>query len=1012
MAAMRGDRRSDGSGRQVAVAVAVALGGLILGGLVGGWPVGAAEAAVPRLLNAQGVIHDAQGAPAGGVLPLTFSLYGAAQGGAPLWSDPADVAVSGGVFTTVLGDDPLAPFPADLFTGGRELWLEIRVASEPPLPRQRLVSVPFALEADRAAEADVAARADAADEADVAAALDCAGCVGVQHLDFVPASQADIGGILDLLAALEGDVSMLQADVLDLERRKMDRPSCAAGEILVASGSTWVCRADWATQADVAAARPTSVDGLSGGTITSGVAVGGSLSAVELVQSGHLVCDASGNCGQSLANVTCDPDQILKFDGSAWVCAALPREALPPAPCAGPSQVLQWDGSAFACVDIRDIGPSGGSANGYEVRDAWGYTWDAVERGASTWDAANAACLALGGRLPTATELFRNNATSGTGNLGTVRDTTELWTAIPNYQGNRVTVRVSDGAVSARGLATSFSFRCVWPDHTSDAFEGDYCYGPPGQECTGVRRFYNMDRYDRPALDFVAASHECNFYNGSLPAIVDWAEAIHEGQLTGDFSTWLWATGAMYHGSSSYVLHPMVKFSQDRAPYWTFDNYQNAFASWAWPTTATRFRCIGKRDAAEGVDPEPACAGGCFAVRPGVARADGTLGRRAPLWADRVNRTGATRAAAAVQCEALGGSLPTLNEFQELIHAGLPFDTGANEHMAWLWTASPIYHGNYQNLLARRSTGADQHTWYAAHSGTVSWDSGATAFNFRCVWHQTFAAEPISCAAGQVLNWDGGAFACADGADGDAGGAATDGGWTDDWANVWDRSERAAGTNGAAAAACQALGGRLPTPTELHRVRNGGPNPIPNASTNYLWTNLPSYRANYTTALRLSDGAATDNCTTGSCTNYAYRCIWPSAVGTVFGARACAGHPGSAGDPRPLCARTDHFVTDAADRARVYAATATRECLFYGGTLSDLRDMERVIHGGAPNGDWSRYGWILEPMYASYYRLALLRWSGVGTPDWYWNNQGTATATLDYGHNPYPFRCVFTDVIR
>ena len=53
----------------------------------------------------------------------------------------------------------------------------------------------------------------------------------------------------------------------------------------------------------------------------------------------------------------------------------------------------------------------------------------------------------------------------------------------------------------------------------------------------------------------------------------------------------------------------------------------------------------------------------------------------------------------------------------------------------------------------------------------------------------------------------------------------------------------------------------------------------------------------------------------------------------------------------------------------------------------------------------------MEPTYASNYRVALARWDGVGDNSWFWNNQVTSTASLDYSYNPHTYRCVFHDIL-
>ncbi len=1018
----------------------------------------------PQLLNVQGVVRDTAGEPATGTFSIRFALYASQTAGSPLWSQVVpNVAVSGGVFATVVGADPANPLPATLFADQVQVWLGVRVEAEAELPRQRLVSVPYAIEANRSLLSEVAN------------GLDCDGCVLVDQLGFDPATQTELNAVqtsLDNLRAnplagisctagyilvyqggqwtctgdyvtsaqLGGYVTSAQLDArLAAMGQTLGSLACQAGQTLAyaGAGTGWACSSDFATVAALNAVS-TAVTNLTATVNALDAELAAHAADVAAHHPPYGDEDVLALVGQTLGQLACAADEVAVFDGTEWVCrggyvqaptaactgdgmalqwtgtdwACIEVQAgqLPDEPCTGAWETLQWDGTAYTCVDLRASGLSQGRANGFEVIDDWGYAWDGTERGAKTWAQADTDCTSRGGRLPTITEIFRNNATSGSGNIGTTSNTNELWTLISNYQGNRVTVRVSDGNVNYRAPTGTYQYRCVWPDHTSSAFDGDYCYGPPNTECQSVRRFYNLDKWDRPSVDMVAASHECNFYNGSIPMFEDWMEMIHAGQLTGTWGTWLWAGDIMYYGGSPYLLQAIVNFSADRARYWAYDSYQNNFGSWQWPSSASRFRCIGKRSASEGVNPSsPACQGGCFSMIPSADQTADHAGRRSPIWADSANRTATTRDGASQQCAAVGGALPTGQEFMELVHAGWPFNTGSSEHTAWLWTSSPVYHGNYQNLLARRGTWTNAKTWYVYHSDNMSWDAGNSQYAFRCVWHQTQRATPFTCSSTQVMNWDGTQYSCVTRNNGDAAGQANGGPWMDAWGNVWDTNQRDANSWSGAGTVCSAIGARLPTATELYRLRSGGPNPIPNATANYLWTNLPSYRIDYAAALRLSDGGLTDNCSTGSCTNYNFRCVWPTTAGTAFGGMSCSGPTSGGQDP---CFRAGRYVTDKMDRAKIYAATAAHECQFYGGWLSSLRQFEEVVHLGAPNGDWSSWSWLLDTMYASYFRMGLARWSGVGTAGWYWNNQITSTASLDYAHGGYTFRCVFHDLLR
>ena len=104
---------------------------------------------------------------------------------------------------------------------------------------------------------------------------------------------------------------------------------------------------------------------------------------------------------------------------------------VPQSACDGADNVMRWTGSEWKC-EVIDAGLSGGNANGFELVDDWGSSWDGIPRTASNWTDADATCQLLGARLPTVTELFRNNATSGSGNLSDTNATSTLWTLIPD----------------------------------------------------------------------------------------------------------------------------------------------------------------------------------------------------------------------------------------------------------------------------------------------------------------------------------------------------------------------------------------------------------------------------------------------------------------------------------------------------------------------------------------------------------------------------------------------------
>ena len=115
-----------------------------------------ASGQVPRNINYQGVLTDANGVPVDGNKSIAFRIYNVATGGTPLYSQgPNNVPVKSGVFNVVLGPIQL-PFDVPYF-------LETIVEGSTLIPRAALGSAPYGI---RAARADSAGHADHAGSAD------------------------------------------------------------------------------------------------------------------------------------------------------------------------------------------------------------------------------------------------------------------------------------------------------------------------------------------------------------------------------------------------------------------------------------------------------------------------------------------------------------------------------------------------------------------------------------------------------------------------------------------------------------------------------------------------------------------------------------------------------------------------------------------------------------------------------------------------------------------------------
>lgn len=111
---------------------------------------------VPQIVQYQGYLADVAGTPVSGDWTMTFSLFDDEFEGSVQHEETLDIAVDFGVFSALLG---AGDAPLDLQTlEGAALWMQVTInADDGPvtlLPRQRVVSAPYALLASHALQAD------------------------------------------------------------------------------------------------------------------------------------------------------------------------------------------------------------------------------------------------------------------------------------------------------------------------------------------------------------------------------------------------------------------------------------------------------------------------------------------------------------------------------------------------------------------------------------------------------------------------------------------------------------------------------------------------------------------------------------------------------------------------------------------------------------------------------------------------------------------------------------------
>jgi hypothetical protein len=104
------------------------------------------NAAVPHLLNYQGRLTDASGAPLNGSYNLTFRIYDAETAGNLLWQEQhTGVVIQKGIFSVLLGSITALDLPFD-----KQYFLAVQVGSDPEMsPRQRIASAGYAIRSEK-----------------------------------------------------------------------------------------------------------------------------------------------------------------------------------------------------------------------------------------------------------------------------------------------------------------------------------------------------------------------------------------------------------------------------------------------------------------------------------------------------------------------------------------------------------------------------------------------------------------------------------------------------------------------------------------------------------------------------------------------------------------------------------------------------------------------------------------------------------------------------------------------
>lgn len=424
-----------------------------------------------------------------------------------------------------------------------------------------------------------------------------------------------------------------------------------------------------------------------------------------------------------------------------------------------------------------------------QITDPWGTAWDGLERAVSTYDAASAICAGIGGRLPTATELYRVSAIQSA-TVGQTIHTNYLWSVVPFSSTAQVRVRLSDANVANLATTSTTNFRCVCPAPLPQTFTGNNCHGPPGSACftldTDNKRL-NVDLQDRAPMAVGSALWECAFNRGRLTNSLTLFEAMQQG-LPGGSNVYLSTADAVTTTQVALLRWTGVA---------TNPSYSAAASDGA-NGTVRPVRCVGVNYES---GTHPATVPDEF-VAP--------LTRLKSETAD--SATTVAWLAAHDTCVSRGGHMPRGVELGELVQQGLP--AGSN---GWVWSADQ---GDYN--------GAAYRTHIVRWLGTVSMLGFTTTTDIsvsdkvtnrlsRCIYYPIDTTYTGPAAA----DCAGGCFELA--LPGSAGAKL--------WLDAFDRAPAASLQN--AISTCRAAGGHLASPRDYVEAIRGG---LPNGTNAYLWT--------------------------------------------------------------------------------------------------------------------------------------------------------------------------------
>jgi len=107
----------------------------------------AALAAAPPLVPVQGTLRNSDGVLIDGAIDIAFALYATETGGTAAWSETQGLTLDEGFFTAYMGE--AQDLDLGVFAQHEDLWLGVKVAGDPEMPRVYLGTMPYTAYAER-----------------------------------------------------------------------------------------------------------------------------------------------------------------------------------------------------------------------------------------------------------------------------------------------------------------------------------------------------------------------------------------------------------------------------------------------------------------------------------------------------------------------------------------------------------------------------------------------------------------------------------------------------------------------------------------------------------------------------------------------------------------------------------------------------------------------------------------------------------------------------------------------